>query len=182
MADIVPRITEVGDGEVSTILAVPQVFNTAGNNLRFGRIRMSNAFGSELIDLNMPMTIEYLTADGYYQKNDDDSCTTFNDADLLIIADNLTSPGASTPSVTSSPAVQGELGATLSAPGLDSMGNSITGTIDLSGFLGGVVISNPWLRYNWDNGTEFDDDPGATATFGIYKGNDVNIYIQQTYQ
>ena len=39
-----------------------------------------------------------------------------------------------------------------------------------------------WLRFDWDNDGVFDDDPSARATFGIYSGNPVNIYLQQIYQ
>jgi len=177
VADIDPKITRVNDGDVETSFS--QTFNTAGNNQRFGRIRMSNAFGSELLNLNIPMKVEYFTG-SFYQTNADDSCTTFDSADLIVVADNLSIPGSSTIPSTTPTALAGELSVSLTAPG-----NGITGSIDLRGFLAGPltgVINNKWLRYNWDNGTEFNDDPGATATFGIYKGNDVNIYIQQIYR
>jgi len=29
-----------------------------------------------------------------------------------------------------------------------------------------------WLKYNWDNGTEYDDNPSAKVTFGLFRGND----------
>jgi len=124
----------------------------------------------------MPMTIEYFTG-SFYQANVDDTCTTFDSADLSISVDTLTVPGSSTPSVTNIPPIDGELGVTLSPPGA-----GIVGAFDVTGELSAGTVENKWLRYNWDNGTEFDDDPSATATFGIYNGNDVNIYIHQTYQ
>ena len=39
-----------------------------------------------------------------------------------------------------------------------------------------------WLRYNLDASAEFDENPVARATFGIYEGNPVQIYIQQVYK
>ena len=42
----------------------------------------------------------------------------------------------------------------------------------------------PWLQYDWvdDATTAYDDNPSAEATFGIFEGNPVQIYIQQIYQ
>ena len=39
-----------------------------------------------------------------------------------------------------------------------------------------------WLRFDWDADGVFDNDPVARATFGIFDGNPVQIYIQQIYQ
>jgi hypothetical protein len=40
-----------------------------------------------------------------------------------------------------------------------------------------------WLRYDWSTGAgTFNENPTGSATFGIYKGNRFQIYIQQTYQ
>jgi len=170
--DLDPVLTQVSDGEVTTAFAV--AFDLIGNQLRFGRIRMNNVFGSELIDLAMPMFIEYLEPSGIYVINTDDNCTTVADSDLVII-DNLSVPGSSTVTVTNPTAIGGDLGVTLTAPGA-----GIDGDINVSPDL--VLSLDKWLRYDWNNTGQFDADPNATATFGIYSGNPVNIYIQQIYQ
>ena len=42
-----------------------------------------------------------------------------------------------------------------------------------------------WLKYDWNNidegsdGLIYDDDPSATATFGIFRGNDRIIYQRE---
>jgi MSHA biogenesis protein MshQ len=38
------------------------------------------------------------------------------------------------------------------------------------------------LRYDWNVDGVFDDDPSARATFGIYEGDPVQIYLQQVYE
>ncbi len=145
-------------------------------HLRFGRIRMSNVHGSELIDLQMPMVVEYFNG-GFYTTHFDDGCTIFDDNDVIVVADNLSTPGSSTISVTNQPAANlGDFGITLTSPGA-----GITGQIDLRGRLNGGVNDNEWLRYSWDSVGVFDDDPFASTTFGIFSGNDVNIYIQQIF-
>ncbi len=173
VADIDPLISQITDGEVTT--AVSQSINLVGNNQRFGRIRMSNAFGSELTSLQMPMIVEYFNNTGY-QLNTDDSCTQFNNADLITIADNLVTPGASSISVINPVADKGALGVLLTSPGADNVG-----TIDLSALLSAGVIENKWLRYDWDADGIFDNDPSASATFGIYNGDSRQIYIRQIY-
>ncbi len=76
-----------------------------------------------------------------------------------------------------SPTNFGDLGVTLTSPGTDNVGQ-----IDLRGQLIPGILDHKWLRYDWNADGVFDNDPEATATFGIFKGDDVNIYIQQVYQ
>ncbi len=142
---------------------------------RFGRIKMGNVHGSELIGLAMPMLVEYLNPAGLYVVNGDDNCTAVTTADL-VITDNLSVPGSSTVTVMNPVALTGNLGVDLTAPGV-----GIDGNIIVSPGLTGVA---DWLQYDWDSvGVGlFDDDPSAIATFGIYTGNNVDIYKQQTYQ
>jgi MSHA biogenesis protein MshQ len=147
--------------------------NPSAIELRFGRIKMSNVHGSELIDLAMPMFTEYLDASGSYLVNSDDECTLVTTANL-VITDNLSVFGSSAVTVTNNPIASGDLGITLTAPGA-----GIDGNIIVSPGLTGVA---DWLQYDWDGLGLFDDDPSAIATFGIFTGNDVNIYKRQTYQ
>jgi len=142
---------------------------------RFGRIKMGNVHGSELIGLAMPMLVEYLNPAGLYVVNGDDNCTAVTTADL-VITDNLSVPGSSTVTVMNPVALTGNQGVGLTAPGA-----GIDGNIIVSPGLTGVA---DWLQYDWDSvGVGlFDDDPSAIATFGIYTGNNVDIYKQQTYQ
>jgi MSHA biogenesis protein MshQ len=171
-SDISLAVIDITDQESVT-------YNTAFNlnptfiNLRFGRVRMINAHGSELSDLTMPMQVEYLDSPGLYTINSDDDCTTIA---TVGISDNLSTPGSSTVTVTNTTAVGGDLGVLLTAPGAD-----ITGYIDVTPDLTASLDS--WLKYDWTVGAgAFTENPTARATFGIYTGNDVNIYKSQTYQ
>jgi MSHA biogenesis protein MshQ len=174
-SDITLAVVDVTDLETVT-------YNTAFNlnptfiNLRFGRVRMSNTHGSELTDLAMPMLVEYLDSPGLYTINiDDDGCTTIANANLGL-SDNLSTPGSSTVTVTNPAAVAGNLGVSLTAPGA-----GITGYIDVTPDLN--ASTNSWLQYDWTFGAgTFTENPTGRATFGIYTGNDVNIYKSQTYQ
>jgi hypothetical protein len=170
-ANIDRYITDVTDGEVSTSFVSPGVhFDLFGNTLRFGRIKMSNIHGSELTALQMPMVVEYFTGSGYTQNADDNNCTQITTGDLTV-THNLRSSVTPTVSVTIQNSELGNHGVTLNPPG--------------AGLDGNVVVSpnlDKWLRYDWDGNNLFDNDPVATGTFGIFKGDPVNIYMQQTYQ
>ena len=172
-SDIALIINDIIDPDgIATNATAPFTLTPDPVRLRFGRIKMSNVHGSELIDLAMPMFVEYYNS-GAYVINGDDTCTVTPN---LAITDNLSTTGASTVSVASDPILLGDFGVTLTAPGV-----GVDGSIIVSPDLAGVA---DWLQYEWDTsvGGSFDDDPTATATFGIYSGNDVNIYQIQTFQ
>lgn len=72
----------------------------------------------------------------------------------------------------------------LTAPGAGNTGNVDinTGDLDITLDLNTLGFPYPWLLYDWDGDAAHDDDPAATATFGIYSGNDKNIYKLQIYR
>jgi hypothetical protein len=169
-ANIAPVISFVDDGEVSN--EVTKVVSIDGNEQRFGRIDMTNTHGSELNDLKMPMTIKYLNDKGVFVINtDDNNCTQIDTVDLDI---TFTPKKNSDVTITNTPAEAGRH-VDITAPG---NGNNdvvrVSPNLDTS--------DNKWLRYDWEVDGNFNDDPSATATFGIHKGNPVQIFMRQSYQ
>lgn len=173
VADIDPEITDVTDGEVSTSFAADTyLLDPTGNNQRFGRLRMNNVHGSELNALLMPAFTEYWTGVAW-TKSIDDTCTSIADAHLVAVA---SPPGLSIPTVVYTPfASAGDVDYNFPSPGAGNDG-FIDTTTDLN------LANHLWLRFDWDVDLEFDDDPSARATFGIFDGDPVQIYIQQIYQ
>jgi MSHA biogenesis protein MshQ len=151
-SDVNLEVTALVDSdEVSTTEAF--TLSPEPVRLRFGRISMSNVFGSELIGLQMPMVTEYFfnglvdvdgSPDGFYQVNENDTCTTFANHDVIVVADNLSIPGSSTIMLDNTTVVAGVFSISLSAPG-----GGITGQIDLSAKLYAGAIDNQWLQYDW---------------------------------
>ncbi|MDP1665305.1 MAG: hypothetical protein Q8L79_09270 [Methylobacter sp.] len=166
-------------------------------HMRFGRIGLQNAYGSELVDLAMPLTAEYWNGDSWV-KNTDDQCTT--GITLLLLPDPIAADGLvpaelcvwDTGSAGSSglgcavagtianrftqPPLAGDFNLNFRAPGIGNTGAlDITATVPV------------WMRFNWDgvdqgsDGNLFDDNPTARVTFGIYKGNSRFIYIRELY-
>ena len=171
-ADIEPEITRITDGEVTSIYpADTYVFNPTGNNLRFGRLRMDNVHGSEVTPLLMPAFTEFWNGFSF-QKNTLDTCSVIAAGNLSSVASPV---GLSVPAVRNTPSSAGDIFYDYPAPGAGNDG-VIDTTTDLS------LADHLWLRYDWDADGEFDNDPSARATFGIFEGNPVQIYIQQVYQ
>jgi len=144
--------------------------------VRSGRIRIQNAYGSELLDLPMPMVAQYWN-NGSWVLNNNDVCTTGvglaltdpNPADGLIPSEvcalDTGNPGSSglgcsTAAIASKrfkvPPGNGNFNLTLRAPGAGNTGSmDVTATVPT------------WLRFNW-LGTG-NINPSARATFGTYK-------------
>ena len=165
--------------------------------IRSGRIHIFNAYGSELVDLPMPMRVEYYTSatDGWIANgNDTCSSVTLNPlsyqtllAGTTCVQDNgnpgvsrqgCTAPGPAAelylayPKITGSPPPPiGSYNLYLQKP---SAGN--LGSVDVSANLGALL----WLRYDW-NGTGSAVDPTGKATFGLYRGSPKSIYLREQY-
>jgi hypothetical protein len=175
-SEIKLTLSSIGDGDVIT--ALTQDFTPIGSQQRFGRLSMDNAFGSELIDLIMPMYTEIFDGSNFVINNGTmplvggDNCSVVNTVDLDITP-SLTG-GTSDVTVIPPAANAGVFNLNLTAPGAGNTGSILIGHLP--------TTVDSWLKYDWDGGGIYDDDPSATATFGIYEGNDVNIYIQQIYQ
>jgi MSHA biogenesis protein MshQ len=135
--------------------------------IRYGRMQMYNAHGSELEPLVMDYRLEYYDSNNNWALHDDGDS-------YIQLTDIASSPISITAISTGPTAPDGKFNITLSAPGVGSDGAYVI-TTDVS------TSGEPWLQYDWD-GDGTNENPSATATLGIYKGNDVQIYIQQTYQ
>jgi MSHA biogenesis protein MshQ len=160
----------------------------AGTELRWGRLRADNAFGSELIDLSVPVQVEYFDGAAFIP-NVADACTagvtlTLTDADagdgLLpgeTCAWDAGNPGLSgigcvgaAPAgrVYALPPVAGDLNVWLRASGA---GN--TGVLDLT------VDAPSWLEFDWSGAGP--GDPTARVSFGVFSGSTRQIYIRELF-
>lgn len=168
--------TENGPNQGIIATTAPAVFDggssgiafDAGNAFRYGRLRLSNAHGSERLALSVPVRVEYF--DGtIFKANTADNCSSFSLSSVLTFSNwqrNL-NPGETTPSPATLTLVAGAAVITLSAPGV---GNS--GSVDLT-------LNVPaWLEFNWTGSVA---DPKARTTFGVYRGGTEMIYRREAY-
>ena len=148
--------------------------------LRSGRLRLSNAFGSEKSALAIAVQAQYWSGNAWVQ-NSADSCTSLPSA-AVVRAGYLDNKGATTSAWTSTVSAititGGSGAATVSAPS-----PTATGSVDVALNLGGSGVDQsclsahpastagalPWLRsQNGACSALWDRDPSARASFGIY--------------
>ncbi len=156
----------------------------ARTGVRFGRLHLLNAYGSEALALPVPLTAQYWKREGYYVTNADDSCTVLPIASItmgnylkqLNACETQLSPTGNVA------LVNGQLpapGLVLSKPGVANVG-SVDLRINLSASpLGRTCTSATESAASAANMPWLGLDPTARATFGIYKSR--LIYLRENY-
>lgn len=153
--------------------------------MRYGRLRLDDAFGPESVDLPVRFRTEFWNGSFFTQSGTDD-CTLVPRAAISYPAGNLTNDvnrtvalnGGSTQGrytnlgATGVQFASGDAGHFFAAPG-SGTGN-FTVNVDL--------IDMPWLRFDWNQNGNFSDDtalPPANFGFGQYRGHDRIIYWRE---
>lgn len=159
-------------------------------NLRFGRLRLNDAFGPEVVDLPVPFYTEYWNGSEFV-RNVDDSCTriprdaiNYQPTGDLVDDSNRTVPigGGST---TGQYADLDGVGVNFSSSDADhyftAPGEGNTGSFDIE-----LDLTNrPWLRFDWNQDGDFLNDiqmPPANIGFGSYRGHDRIIYWREVLE
>jgi MSHA biogenesis protein MshQ len=167
--------------------------------LRSGRLKISNAFGSEKSVLSVPVQAQYWNGKAWVL-NASDSCTSVPAASVAL-SNYMDSKGAATAGWTTTPSAvtisSGNGTLSLGAPSPSS-----TGSVDFAFNLGATttdqscLASHPastaanlsWLRAQ--NGSAngcagvstYDRDPSARATFGVYQPETKKaVYSRELY-
>ncbi len=157
---------------------------SSGKEQRYGRIAISNAHGSELLALAVPLVAQYFTATGFVT-NTGDSCTSLLTTDLTLSNDDeagqtdgdiIIGAATTTATLANTPLAAGDSGLSFFAPGA---GN--TGFANIEVNLSGTGANLPWLQFDWD-GIVGDDNPQGRVTFGIFQGSQYFIHIREPWQ
>lgn len=198
-----------GNGTITS--PTPLVFNGGGSGIafdagaafRYGRLRLGNANGSQLVPLPVMVETQYW---GYtnppantvlgFILNTDDNCTSVASANVAMgnYTNNLTdTPTCETAVSAGGTFSSGRRTLRLAAPGAANNG-SVVLTVNLgtgpSGntcttvgvAAGGATTANrPYLQGNWTGGN-FDQNPAARASFGLYRGAEEVIFIRENFQ
>ncbi|MFN7085123.1 MAG: DUF6701 domain-containing protein [Burkholderiales bacterium] len=162
-----------------------------GKNMRFGRLRLVNASGSNLLPLTLRMEAQHWVAPGYFVTNVDDGCTAVAAASVALGNFQGLTNGDTTPTITSEPFANGVKLIRLSAPGGTKTG-SVDVVVNLNATAGALAACPPFatsstptaanlafLRGNWCGG--YDNDPKARARFGVYRGSEEVIDIRENF-
>lgn len=139
-----------------------------------GRLNLSNAHGSELVDLPLGLQVEYWYNNAY-TVNSQDSCTTVtvpSSANGLLYSNGLNA-SLTTPSMNGISSGAVPLNAGIGNMVFSSPGSNNSGYIDVS------LTAPAWLKFNW-KGIGLVD-PSARATFGLYPGDKRIVYLREVY-
>ncbi|MDZ7829075.1 MAG: DUF6701 domain-containing protein [Halofilum sp. (in: g-proteobacteria)] len=181
-------VTAVDDGEASAVTPLPTAEPVATHEIRFGRLAIDAAAGSELAPIDQPVRAE-IWSNGTWQTHADDDCTSLalasevqldNGATTVSGDQSIAVGGGSTDLATNTvdpvDLVGGRAVLTFAAPGA---GN--TGFVDTTLTL---LANVPWLRGDWDDDDgagdgPFDDNPEGRVTFGIFSGDPNWIHFRR---
>ena len=182
---------EPGNGVVET--ATPAVFTDiafdSGDEMRFGRLVVRNAHGSELLPLPVAIETQHWTGAGFV-RNAEDFCTQLAAKHVAMLNWQRNLDRCETVAALSGRFNAGRGNLRFSTPG---QGNS--GSVDLvvrldglgggSGCVGGagtpaVGADQSWLRGRWSGGA-YDQNPAARASFGLHRGSRAQIYVRELY-
>lgn len=169
---------------------------SSGKPMRFGRLRLQNAFGPLINDLPVTLQAEYWNGTAF-ATNTLDSC-------LTLAADNFALSGH-TSGITAANMKPGAPAAgNISIGGAFSNGVGtfrLTKPSPAASTPGGVVIcadldgatptdtscaattpaNIPWLKGNWGTAATYIDDPKARATFGLFGAQPKQFIFQREY-
>ena len=140
--------------------------------MRYGRLRMGNAYGSELLDLPIPLEAQYWGAAGYYVTNNADSCTTLNASSLILsnFTQNLTACETKFAPIGSQTFNGGRLPLRLVRPGAGNNG-SVSLALNISNVASGTtcIAAAPSAATAANMEWFGTANPVGQATFGVYK-------------
>ncbi|WP_426370132.1 DUF6701 domain-containing protein [Pseudocolwellia sp. HL-MZ7] len=163
---------------------------TEGVEVLFGRWKIENSFGPETSNLLMPMSVEEYNGTAFIT-NVEESCINGT------LGNKFTSGAVGSGGLsvwdyrlvdinTSDNLLTSDSNASVSAD--NTFENGIYREFFLSAPLGNKQGSlnveyqvPPWLQFDWDGDGTHDNNPFATATFGVFRGNDRIIYIREVF-
>jgi len=163
--------------------------SAATNTIRSGRVRLLNAYGSEILDLPMTMRAEYwLNAINGWQINTDDTCTdvtlsfaTMSAVDITektCVQDTGANDNSGEACTDAAPAAR-----QYKKVGLNDFQGNFNLWLKAPGTIGSISVTAEvpsWLKYSW-TGTAATN-PKGLASFGISKlGSNKMVYRQELY-
>lgn len=150
---------------------------SSGAQMRYGRLLLVNAYGSQQLPLDVPIRVQYYAGlgggnDGFVQATDD-SCTTgaaiTPSSDITLDESQLGNGSSGQTSVTALSISGGSGSLTLASPA------PATGKVGVDLNLG---PSYYWLEPDL-NGDGSYQDPTAIASFGLYNNGGTDIYRRE---
>jgi len=170
--DIFLRAVDAVNTSVTSRRATPATSVEGGVKVVSGKVKISNANGSELLPLPLTATVQYWNNTSWLASTTD-SITQFNT--------NLSTAGGNIVSTI----VNGlGSGVSVATPGMVTVAaGATTFTLNKPGVVGSTDISlnAPSYLLGSSNGAGVNPSKAGRATFGVYKGPNEFIYLRENY-
>lgn len=174
----------------ANILSEPDGVTISGSSLsnltkiRFGRLWLGNAYGSDQRNLTIPFEAQYWNGSAF-TKNTLDSTSSITNANIGLRLNGLNSSvsaGTFTVSSGAGSFILTKPTGTPLAGNVDIVVNlGATGSpTDCPSIGGGTSAAKTWLAGKWC-GSNYDRNPTARATFGIADTRRGHIYLRESY-
>lgn len=163
--------------------------------VRFGRLRLLNAHGSDKLNLPIPMRTEFWNGTSFIT-NTDDNCTSIAAANVLVDGHQggITAANVSNSNVVVGGSFSAGVGSLRLNKPVSCSPVCSRGSVNVCVDLGSDSSTPPacaaatsagisWLQGRWSSiGSQpaFDDDPHIRASFGVLRGGPV-IYTREMY-
>ena len=172
------------DGVSSSVLTMDydsngtlESFSLGTSEVRFGRMKISNSFGSDLLPLVLPVHLQYFNNFGF-TKNTDDSCTPILDTNVAL--------SGFTENLQAGEVVVGAVGVVSNGTSYVKLNKPVGGD---GNYAGSVVVEYdlltaglPFLQGRWTGSVPtYSENPKAKATFAKQKSKNRIIHIQEIY-
>jgi MSHA biogenesis protein MshQ len=189
---------ETGIGGQGTIVTSPHLdFNSvafdSGNAFRYGRLRLTNVNGSQLVAQPLRVETQYWGGVAGFVTNAADHCTSFANANFEMSGFTANLAACETAVSGAGTLTSGRRTLMLAAPGNGNNG-AVTLTANLGAAASGTTCvatgggtvpaagaNRLYLQGNW-TGTAYDDNPAARATFGASPSSGEVIFIRENFQ
>ena len=145
-----------------------------GVKIRFGRLLLKNSFGPETSNLPQLLQVEYFDGTGFVV-NQDDNCTSYDANNISLNAtvnDNSLDPDDIEAVGDTGDFIDGKTQEI--ALKFKVLGDESHGEVGVS------YDTYDWLKFDWKVDGVYIN-PSATATFGLFRGNDRIIYMREVF-
>ena len=178
--DLDVEISMISFNDTDSVSGNVLTFNPIGSEIRYGRLKIDDAFGSQEQPIQQNLYAQYFDGQQYSINtlDNDTSVNVSNVYNLIVVQEG----DPSDPLLTTD--------STLSGAAFNT-GNLIDGTWGLQwgptvngryGVLEFQYSTPSWLTYNWDESLDqSEEDPTSRVTFGRYRGHDNIIYWKELY-
>lgn len=174
--------TRVRDSDNIAANTLPHTLQPAGEAIRFGRIAVDSAHGSELAALTVGLRTEFFNGSDWLP-NTQDQCTSLslsNQVRLRTDGGNfqtgnstMTIQSGTTVATLANPLISGNGRLSLSAPGENNQGY-----VDIQT---NISTTHPWLLGDYDNTGIYNDEAQGRESFGLFRGDDNIIFRRELY-